>query len=75
MLTTYAFICFSDWGPDEQNIRYDLGYVAIFAVSFHIFYNMMTIFAQSIHLQKLKFKRWSLMRKYAKVRSEKIYKV
>ena len=73
MFVMYIMICFTDWMPDIE-VREFLGYLCIGFVSSHIGVNIFFMFKASARDLSLRYKKWSLFRKYAKIRAEKIYK-
>jgi hypothetical protein len=74
MFVLYNFICFTDWQPDLE-IQFQQGYVACGIVIIHIGINLFLMFRTNIKEQCLRFTRWRMMRKYAKVRGDAIYKL
>ena len=51
-----------------------MGYVAMGCSSLHLIVNMTFIITESGHQICLRFTKWRLMRKYAKVRGEQLLK-
>jgi len=49
-----------------------MGYVAIGCSGIHLFINMIFIILESAHQICLRYSRWRLMRKYARVRGEQM---
>ena len=49
MLLLYLIICFSRWGP-EIDVKYNIGYLAIGLVIFHLFFHMSLIFITSVRM-------------------------
>ena len=74
MLVMYCLICFTDLVPDLETRSY-IGYVCQAFVIFHIIFNLSFLFGDYVMKVKLRYKRWSMFRKYAKMRAEKNYKL
>ena len=72
MFVMYIMICFTDFMPDRE-VRNILGYLCMVVVGSHIGVNIVFMARNTFHENVLKYKRWSLFRKYAKIRAEKIY--
>lgn len=73
MMVMYCLICFTDFVPGADT-RSQIGYVCEGLVIFHIAFNLSFLFGDYVLQLKLRFKRWQMFRKYAKMRGEKNYK-
>jgi len=73
MMVMYCLICFTDFVPGADT-RSQIGYVCEGLVIFHIAFNLSFLFGDYALQLKLRFKRWQMFRKYAKMRGEKNYK-
>jgi len=74
MMVMYCLICFTDFVPDE-NTKSGLGIVCQAFVIFHIIFNLSFLFGDYILGLKLRYRRWSLFRKYALTRALKNQKL
>merc|ERR1740117_2132448 len=72
MLIIYCAMCMSDFQPDED-IQYQTGWFMILFDGIHLTINLTLLFQGSIRLAQLKFTRWRLWRKFAKIRGERMY--
>ena len=67
MLLLYMIICFSCWGP-EIDVQYQLGYLAIALVIFHLFFHISIMFIASLRMQIRNCKIKRILQRYAKQR-------
>ena len=70
LMCMYNVMCFTDMQPDQE-IQFYQGYVMIFAVLFHIGFNLSLVLLDNIWLIKMKWVKYRLMRKYAKSKGER----
>jgi len=69
MIIVYHMIVFTDFVADLETTYYT-GYSCAGIVSLHILLNLSMMLYGSLYTSILHFKRWRLIRKYAKVRSK-----
>lgn len=74
MLVMYCLMCFTDFVPDED-ARALMGTVCQVLVYSHIVFNLSFTSIDFVLDLKLRYKRWSLFREYAKTRAEQNYKL
>ena len=72
MFVMYIMICFTDFMPDLET-REVLGKLCIFVVMLHIIVNIFFMGKDTARNVYLRYTKWKLFRKYAKIRAEKIY--
>jgi hypothetical protein len=70
MIVMYCLICFTDFVPDAST-KSSIGLFCQGSVIFHILFNLSFLFGDYLLNLKLRYKRWSLFRKYAKLRAMK----
>ena len=70
MMVMYCLICFTDFVPDASTTS-TIGLVCQGFVIFHIFFNLSFLIGDYILNLKLRYKRWAMFRKYAKMRAMK----
>jgi len=67
----YTAICLTDFQPVEW-IRVYTGSVMVIVDCIHIGVNLVLMFQTTINVSRLRFTRWRLWRKYAKVRGDRM---
>jgi hypothetical protein len=70
LMVLYNMMCFTDFQPDEE-IQYEQGYVMCVAVVFHIAFNLFLVLLDSIDYLRLRWRKYRMLRKFAKIRAEK----
>lgn len=71
LLVCYSSMVFTDWVPSTE-IQFEMGYACIAAVLGHIAVNISIMGIEAIRNARLRYTRWRLRRKFAKVRGERM---